>query len=74
MLCSYGMGNALILNVECCICHKVHGEHGWVHRDRVAISGRVSHGYCPSCYRKALVDLEKDFSLFRLRPELLTEA
>jgi len=68
------MGNALIYQVECCMCHRVHGEQGWTARDRIESKGRVSHGYCPSCYKKALVDLERDFSIFRMRPEILTEA
>ncbi len=52
------------MRTVCCVCHRVKGEDGWV---RVAgmIAGRLSHGYCPECYEKAMHVLEDQLVLPR---------
>lgn len=53
----------------CCVCQRVKGEDGWV---RVAgmIASRLSHGYCPECYEKAMDALQSQLTLPRPWPAI----
>jgi len=48
----------------CCVCQRVKGEDGWV---LVAglVASRLSHGYCPECYEKAMDALRGQLAMPR---------
>lgn len=48
----------------CCVCQRVKEEHGWV---RIAglVASRLSHGYCPECYAKAMDAMRDQLALPR---------
>lgn len=50
------------MRTVCCVCQRLKGEKGWV---RVAgvIASRLSHGYCPECYQKAMDTLRDQLAL-----------
>lgn len=57
-----------IFKTICCICQRQKGENGW---DRAVVKPctDLSHGYCPECYRKILIQYGLASALDRL-PEL----
>lgn len=42
----------------CCLCHKTKHRNGWV-KKLVPHSRKLSHGYCPRCFRKILKQIER---------------
>lgn len=38
----------------CCGCHRVKKQNGWVKMVKGQALAKLSHGYCPECYRKAM--------------------
>ncbi|MBU0484977.1 MAG: hypothetical protein KKB30_10745 [Proteobacteria bacterium] len=44
----------------CCLCHKIKDEKGWS-RQFVLKGKKLSHGYCPDCYRKTMEKVETHF-------------
>lgn len=46
---------------QCCVCKKVHTAQGWRPPSPALLAqmtGPISHGYCPECLSKALIDIE----------------
>ena len=48
------------MTTVCCVCRRIRGEQGWLERRRSQDEGRLSHGYCPECYRQAMAMLRLD--------------
>lgn len=47
--------------MKCCVCERVKTDRGWNYRFMSLEENNVfSHGYCPSCYRRAIDKLEID--------------
>lgn len=45
--------------MKCCVCQRIKTDRGWQYRFIPFEHGEaVSHGYCPSCYQKAIVEIE----------------
>lgn len=47
---------------QCCVCKKIRSrDMGWnpplEHEQHLIDLGNVSHGYCPQCFEKAVVEL-----------------
>ena len=38
----------------CCGCHRVKKQDRWVKRGKGVSLVKLSHGYCPRCYEKAI--------------------
>ncbi|MBU4177337.1 MAG: hypothetical protein ACYC0O_13760 [Desulfurivibrionaceae bacterium] len=50
------------MQVICCVCHKTKNHKGWA--KQAARSGvRLSHGYCPRCYRQMMEMVDNFFVL-----------
>ena len=41
----------------CCVCNKIKQQGMWVAGEVSAEQEQLSHGYCPACYAKMLVDI-----------------
>lgn len=41
------------MQTVCCVCHKTKSQRGWIQKQAVK-KGRISHGYCPECYRRSM--------------------
>lgn len=55
----------------CCQCGKIRVGDTWHHPDAVDVgSARLTHGYCPDCFRKAMLAFEP----FLETAELATKA
>ncbi|MDH5299060.1 MAG: hypothetical protein OEV91_08575 [Desulfobulbaceae bacterium] len=48
----------------CCKCHRAKGERGWI-KVRILPQVKMSHGYCPECYRQAMEKLQEMKARFR---------
>ena len=57
-----------IFETICCICKRKKGESGW-EKAVVKPFADLSHGYCPECYRKLMIDYGLASALDRF-PEL----
>ena len=45
--------------VQCCVCRKIRLNEIWLKVDSATICNKViSHGYCPSCFNAALIEIE----------------
>ena len=38
----------------CCVCNRVKTENDWVKDASRLVLGKVTHSYCPDCYREAM--------------------
>ena len=44
---------------QCCVCRKIRLNEIWLKVDSATICNKViSHGYCPSCFNAALIEIE----------------
>ncbi|MGV1099593.1 hypothetical protein ACUUL3_09345 [Thiovibrio sp. JS02] len=48
------------MHVICCVCQKTKNRNHWVSKATPA-GAKLSHGYCPRCYRQ-LLERMNDFS------------
>ena len=46
----------------CCVCHRIKRVNGWVKVGKNMAVVKLSHGYCPACYRKTMQKV-MDFGL-----------
>ncbi|MEW6593585.1 MAG: hypothetical protein AB1413_01815 [Thermodesulfobacteriota bacterium] len=45
----------------CCICHRTKSDNRWI-RSAQSRAKKVSHGYCPSCYRQLMEQVHSYFA------------
>lgn len=43
----------------CCVCLKIKSQNGW-ERGGSLKDGKISHGYCPKCYRELIAQIPAD--------------
>lgn len=41
------------MQTVCCVCQKTKSQAGWIQK-QAGKEGRVSHGYCPDCFRRSM--------------------
>ena len=47
------------MKTVCCICHKTKRGNAWI---KGKTNGeKLSHGYCPSCFKKAMKNFQFNF-------------
>jgi hypothetical protein len=49
------------ISVVCCVCHRERTPDGW--RYTGSLAKNISHGYCPICYRMAILALKEQVPL-----------
>ena len=47
------------MRTVCCVCYKIKSEDGWVKQQKNR-SRKLSHGYCPDCYRETMQRIERN--------------
>lgn len=46
------------MTIQCCVCKKVRREERWTRATQKELRDEaVSHGYCPSCAKKAFAEI-----------------
>ncbi|MEW6426724.1 MAG: hypothetical protein AB1568_01680 [Thermodesulfobacteriota bacterium] len=45
------------MQIVCCKCQRLKGKKGWSRRNPEP--GKISHGYCPKCYRETMVAIQR---------------
>lgn len=45
----------------CCVCHRTKSQVGWVKKRVSKRQHRLSHGYCPDCYRQTMEMIQLDY-------------
>jgi len=43
----------------CCVCNRIEEDGAWI-LPQGPVDGRVSHGFCPACYRRMLAAVEAE--------------
>lgn len=47
------------MKTVCCVCHKTKSQNGWGWvKQSISQTRKLSHGYCPDCYRQTLQKIE----------------
>jgi hypothetical protein len=44
-----------VIETICCVCQRKKGENGW-EKGMIKPFADLSHGYCPECYQKIMID------------------
>ena len=53
----------MIMIVECCVCHK-EVRRSTIKKMPGVIDPIVSHGYCPTCFKKVIHQMQEDLKEF----------
>jgi len=51
---------------QCCVCERVKTDFGWKVPSG-EVDSLVSHGYCPRCHAKAMMQIEADLAAMNIQ-------
>ena len=57
MLCRLCLGDKKMMTV-CCTCQKVKTSGRW-YAEKLPLKKKISHGYCPDCFKQIHIKLDK---------------
>jgi len=53
------------METVCCVCHRVKRRYGWVKGGKAEEGVKLSHGYCPRCFRRTMQKVQDQEGRFR---------